>query len=255
MAVAEQHASGLEDALASLRSGGFVLLHDASSRENEVDMVAAAEFVSPEHVKVMRSQAGGLLCVALSSVLGDKFGLVRMHELFLAAARRYPMLRFLDEDETPYGGRPAFSITVNHRSTFTGVTDIDRARTVLELANLSKKALASYGDSAKEFAAEFKAPGHVHLLLEADDSLRERRGHTELSVYLCGVARLTPAAVICEMLDGTTYKALSFEEARKFAGLNSIPVIEAEQVLEDFLSRNRSHGPLQSVRAWNPTSN
>ena len=152
MVVAEQVNSSLQDALTSLRNGGFVLLHDASSRENEVDMVVAAEFASPEHVKVMRSEAGGLLCVALSNETGRRLGLVRMHEIFEAAARRYPILRNLDEEETPYGGKPAFSITINHKRTFTGVTDHDRSLTIIELAKLSKRALEADQDSSGEFA-------------------------------------------------------------------------------------------------------
>jgi 3,4-dihydroxy 2-butanone 4-phosphate synthase len=250
--VVTQQLDGLQDALASLRSGGFILLHDATSRENEVDMVAAAEFVSAEHVKVMRTEAGGLVCVALTNEVRRSLGLVRMHEIFQSAARQYPILRELDEEEAPYGGKPAFSVTVNHRRTFTGITDSDRALTICELAKLSKKALQNGDDSTQEFAAEFKAPGHVHLLLESEGSLRQRRGHTELSVFLCKLAGLTPVAVMCEMLDGTSYKALTVEDARDFARLNRIPILEAQQVVTEFLRQDTAE--VQSVLAWNPTS-
>ena len=253
MVVTEQLDSA-QDALASLRSGGFVLLHDATSRENEVDMVAAADLVLPEHLKAMRTQAGGLVCLALSNKVGRRFGLVRMHEIFQSASRQYPILRELDEEEAPYGDKPAFSITVNHKRTFTGITDLDRALTIAELAKLSRKALREGDDfDSGEFAAEFKAPGHVHLLLESEGSLRQRGGHTELSVYLCKLAGLTPAAVICEMLDGDTYKALTVEDARSFARANRIPILEAQQVSADFHQREDGEG-LQNVMAWTPTS-
>ncbi len=227
-----------------------MLLHDATSRENEIDMVVAAEFTSPEHVRMMRTEAGGLLCVALSNEVGKKFCLVRMHDIFLSAARQYPILRSLNEEETPYGGRPAFSITVNHRHTFTGVTDLDRSLTISELAHLAKKAIENGQDSTGEFAKNFKAPGHVHLLLESEGSLEKRRGHTELSVHLCELAGLTPVVALCEMLDGNSHNALSIDSARTFARKNAIPIIEADQVISDFFKDSTFYAP-QSVSPWN----
>jgi len=232
-----------------------VLLHDATSRENEIDMVVAAEFATPEHVRMMRTEAGGLLCVALSNEIGKKLGLVRMHDIFLSAARQYPILRSLNEEETPYGGRPAFSITVNHRRTFTGVTDLDRTLTICELAHLAKRVIGNGQDSTREFAKDFKAPGHVHLLLESEGSLEKRRGHTELSVHLCELAGLTPVVALCEMLDGSNHKALSFDSARTFARRNAIPIIEADQVMSDFFRSNGTLYAPQSVSQWNHGSN
>lgn len=253
MVVTQQLSSTLEDAVNSLNKGQFVLLHDASSRENEVDMIIAAEFATPENVRTMRSEAGGLLCVALDNEIGKRWGLARMHDIFLSAARQYPILRDLDEEEAPYGGKPAFSITVNHRNTFTGITDFDRSFTIHELASLAKKSLENGPASAREFAKEFKAPGHVHLLLESEGSLQERRGHTELSVYLCKLAGLTPAAAICEMLDGNSHKALSISSAKSFATRNSIPIVEAEQVISNYFNR-RDMPTRRSVNSWNPLS-
>jgi 3,4-dihydroxy 2-butanone 4-phosphate synthase len=231
--------SDLDAALQALREGRFVLLHDSTARENEVDMVVAAEMVTPEHVRIMRSDAGGLLCVALGRTVGERLGLVPMHEILRSAAKNYPVLGYLDEVEAPYGGRPAFSITVNHRRTFTGVTDLDRALTIAELAKLCKIALADGVDCQDEFAKQFSAPGHVHILLEAQRSLAERRGHTELSLYLCKLAGLTPAAAICEMLDGKTHKALRAYDALAYAHSESIPVIEEKQVVASFLAHEK----------------
>ncbi|HYV99915.1 MAG TPA: 3,4-dihydroxy-2-butanone-4-phosphate synthase [Candidatus Acidoferrum sp.] len=254
MVVTERVDSNLADALESLRNGGFVLLHDATSRENEIDMVVAAEFASPERVRMMRTEAGGLLCVALSNEIGKKLGLVMMHDIFLSAARQYPILRSLNEDETPYGGKAAFSITVNHRRTFTGVTDLDRSLTICELAHLAKKTIDNGRDSTREFAKAFKAPGHVYLLLESEGSLEKRRGHTELSVHLCELAGLTPVAALCEMLDGNTHKALSIHSARIFARENTIPIIEADQVMSNFFKGNDKFFAPQSVNPWSPGS-
>jgi len=230
----------LDKVLHALRQGGFILLHDSLSRENEVDLVVAAEMVTPEHVRVMRREAGGLLCLALANQVGDKLGIANMSAIFACAASKYPVLRSLEEKKAPYGDKPAFSISVNHRRTFTGVTDRDRAMTISELARLSKRALNDGIDCRQIFATEFKAPGHVHLLIESRDSLAERRGHTELSVHLCRLARMAPAAAICEMLDGRTYNALSIEDAKAYAHNNSIPLLDGQQVIASFLQPRSS---------------
>lgn len=227
----------LDYALKELRQGRFVLLHDSVARENEVDMVVAAELISPEHVGVMRTNAGGLLCLALGCDVGERLGIVAMRDILLFAAHQYPVLKSLDEENAPYGGKSAFSITINHRRTFTGITDRDRALTIVELAKLSKIAVNGGEDCQQIFASEFKAPGHVHLLLESQGSLAERRGHTELSVYMCRLAGMAPAAVICEMLDGKTHKALSVEDARNYAQIHSVPLLDGQQLVANFLEQ------------------
>ena len=227
-------ACDLDVALKEFREGKFVLLYDSMGRENEVDMVVAAERVSPEHVKVLRKDAGGLLCLALGCEIGEKLGIASMRDILLFAAHQYPVLKLLDEENAPYGGKSAFSITINHRRTFTGVTDRDRALTITELAKLSRTSVDGEEDLQRVFAAEFKAPGHVNLLLESRGSLAERRGHTELSVYLCRLAGMAPAAVICEMLDGKTHNALSVEDARSYARTHSIPFLEGQQLVGNF---------------------
>jgi len=221
-------------ALRELREGGFVMLHDSSDRENEVDIVVAAESISPEQVKVMRRDAGGLLCLALGFDVGEKLGLVNMCDILLSASDRYPILKSLNEEIAPYGGKPAFSITVNHRRTFTGVTDRDRALTISELARIGRMALRN-GNGRDMFVSSFKAPGHVHLLLESKGSLAERRGHTELSVSLCRLAGITPAAAICEMLDSQTHDALSVEKAWAYAQDHSIPFLDGKLVVANYL--------------------
>ncbi|MDG6995027.1 MAG: 3,4-dihydroxy-2-butanone-4-phosphate synthase [Nitrososphaerota archaeon] len=232
----------VNNALQALKSGKFILLHDSISRENEVDMVVAGEFVSPEHIKIMRKDAGGLLCLALDRQVTEDLGLAYMHDILRAAGNNYPILRSLEEESTPYGGKPAFSITLNHRKAFTGVTDHERALTIAELAHLVERGLAgdNLSDLRQRFADEFKAPGHVHLLMESKGSLHERRGHTELSVYLCRLAGTAPAAAICEMLDGTTYRALSIEDAAEYSKRNSIPLLDGQRVIAHFLEQEQA---------------
>jgi 3,4-dihydroxy 2-butanone 4-phosphate synthase len=224
----------LGTAIGAFREGKFVLLHDSQSRENEFDLIVASELVSAEHVTVMRRDAGGLLCLTVDHTVGERLGLGYLQDIFASAVRHFPVLSDLVEVREPYGDRPAFSVTINHRTTFTGVTDQDRALTILQMGEISKMVLENQQDYRVEFIRQFKSPGHVQLLLESEGSLARRRGHTELSLYLCRLAGLTPSAAICEMLDGKTYRALDTEGARFYAREHSLPIIDGEQLLNQY---------------------
>ena len=234
----EVYGDELDLALTRFRDGGFVLLHDSVDRENEVDMVTAAELMSPEHVAAMRTDAGGLLCLALGHEVAERLKIPGMREILQLAARHYPVLKSLDEEIAPYGGKSPFSITINHRDTFTGITDRDRALTIRQLGELCKIALKDPEVGRAQFATKFKAPGHVHLLIESEGSISQRRGHTELSVYLSRLAGMSPATAICEMLDRKTHNALSVEDARKYALNHSIPLLEGQQLVANFLKEH-----------------
>ena len=202
--------------------GEFVLLFDSAGRENEVDMVAAAELVTPEHVARMRQHAGGLLCLAIENDLAKSLGLRYMHEI---------LTDFMDKEMimglAPYGDRPTFSISVNHYQTYTGITDRDRALTIRELAKIY-----DINNRKKKFVSSFKTPGHVPLLIASKGLLGQRQGHTEMSVYLAQLAGLKPVTAICEMMDADTYAALSIEKAHKYAKQNGIPLIDGKELLE-----------------------
>jgi len=236
--------SELEPAIGEFRKGNFVLLHDSSTRENEFDLVVASELVSEEHVRVMRGDAGGLLCLTVDRTVGERLGLGFLQDIFASSATRFPVLRGLVEEKEPYGDRPAFSITVNHRRTFTGVTDQDRALTIREMGKISKMVLENHPNCRLEFTRQFKSPGHVHLLLESEGSISRRRGHTELSLQLCRLAGLTPSAAICEMLDGKTHRALGMIGASAYARDHGLCIIDGEQLVRHYLASSECHPTL-----------
>ncbi|WP_132059322.1 3,4-dihydroxy-2-butanone-4-phosphate synthase [Halorussus amylolyticus] len=213
-----QAASGVEAALSAFREGSPVLIHDAADREGETDLVYPAGAVAPADVSRMRNDAGGLICVAFSDAVADAFGLP-----FLEDA--------LDHDASAahdlgYDERSSFSLPVNHRDTYTGITDEDRALTITELAD------AANDPDATDFAAEFRAPGHVHLLRAAPDLLADREGHTELGIALAEAAGLAPAVVVCEMLDDETNEALAPEDARAYADRYGFTYLEGSEIVE-----------------------
>lgn len=213
----------IDEALNSLREGKFVLLHDGNEREDEVDMIIPAQYIRPEHIATMRRDAGGLICVAIDYNTASRLELKYMHEI----------LRDYDYDglvykKTPYGEEPSFSLTINHRDTYTGVTDKDRALTISRISEICK--LTKEGYARDKFFADFKVPGHVHLLIARKGLLDERNGHTELSITLAMMADIIPAVAMCEMLDADTHEALSVEKAKEYSDKHNLVVISADEV-------------------------
>lgn len=221
----------IEQAIGALKRGRFVLIHDDTRRENEVDMVIAAEHIKPRDIEIMRNKAGGLICLAISHKITEKLGLMYMSDILRSSAHPNSILSKIVVDKTPYGDRPSFSLSINHIDTFTGITDVDRALTISKMADVCRK-IDSGG--IEEFANSFRAPGHVPLLIASNNLLEERTGHTELSIYLMQISRLVPAVVICEMLDSTTHRSLSINKAKNYANKFGIVLVESNQLIRSY---------------------
>ncbi|WP_049927274.1 3,4-dihydroxy-2-butanone-4-phosphate synthase [Halopiger goleimassiliensis] len=211
-------ADAVDRALEALRAGEPVLVHDAADREGETDLIYHADAVTPEAVARLRNDAGGLVCAALSHDVAEAFDLP-----FYAETVDHPAA---GDHELGYDERSSFSLTVNHRDTYTGITDTDRSLTIRTLAE------AAAAPESFDFASEFRVPGHVHLLKAAPDLLSQREGHTELGVALAEAADLPPAVVVCEMLDDETGEARSPADARAYADRHDFVYLEGRDVLE-----------------------
>jgi len=225
----------IDQALADLKNGKFVLVHDEKSRENETDFVVAAEHATPKHIATMRRDGGGIICAAVEAKLADRLGLPFQHEILEHGSQKFRLLSFVGAHDIPYDEKSSFSLAVNHRKTFTGVTDEDRALTLSELAKLC-------GDNPtpESFGASFRSPGHIFLLLSSN--LEGRQGHTELSTALVEMAGLTPVAAICEMMDEETHKALSAEGAARYARRRNIVFLEGDEILLRYLKYKDYNG-------------
>lgn len=211
----------MNDALADLRDGKPVLVHDFDDREDEVDMVYAASEMTPNKVARMRNDAGGLVCVAVHPDAAESLGLGYLDEKLADAGDE----RLVDAD-LGYDDRSSFAAWVNHRSTRTGVTDNDRSKTIRRVADAVETVLAG---GAFDFPSEFRAPGHVAVLRAHDDLIDGRRGHTEMSIALAEEAGAVPATVVCEMLDDETGGAMSVEDAREYADENDLALLQGEE--------------------------
>jgi 3,4-dihydroxy 2-butanone 4-phosphate synthase len=212
--------SSVERAIAAFRTGNPVCIHDFDDREGETDLVYPAASIEHRDVATLRNDAGGLICVALGHHVATELDLPFLQDIIdhpVGAAH-----------ELSYDDRSSFSLTVNHRDTDTGVTDSDRALTISRLA-----AAAARPDRV-DFATEFRAPGHVHLLKAAEGLLADRRGHTELGLALADAANSSMAVVVCEMLDDATGDSLSKTDAREYAARHGIPFVSGDQLLRAF---------------------
>ena len=219
------------DAVESLRKGRFVLVYDADGREEETDMVIASEHVTADTIRTMRKDAGGLICTTADASIQDSLGLPFLAELFRDMSDRYPVMNELIPNDIPYDVKSAFGITINHRKTFTGITDNDRALTISEFSKLAREAVSQEdGWGKRAFGKGFRAPGHVHLLNASRRILETRFGHTELSTALVIMAGMVPSATVCEMM-GDDGNALPKAEAMAYAKRNSLVFLEGSEVI------------------------
>ena len=208
-------------ALSALKNGRFVILHDGDGRENEADILLLAEKATPAKVRLLRRDAGGLICLATDAVTAKRLSLPFATVILASSKNR--LLSSMCKKRMAYGDMPAFSISINHLETFTGITDNDRAKTISEFGKLVKRK-----GGKKEFSKSFRSIGHVFLLISR--GLGKRKGHTELSIALADLAGATSAVVLCEMLSSTG-RAASKKEANAYAKRHNMPFIEGKEVI------------------------
>ncbi len=191
----------IEEAIADVRAGKMVVVLDDEDRENEGDLVMAAQMVAPESINFMRKHAGGLICVPMTGA--------RLDELHIP-----PMVR----DNTAIH-ETAFTVSVEARGmTTTGISAHDRAATIRRLI-----------DSEAQ-AADFLRPGHTFPLRAREGGVLVRAGQTEAAVDLARLAGLYPAGVICEIMadDGTMER---LEGLRSYADHHGLKLITVKDLI------------------------
>ena len=190
----------IDQAIADLRAGKFIVVADDEDRENEGDLIGAAEFITPEMVNFLM-QAKGMICLALSPE--------RIKQLDL------PLMGV----ENTEAMRTAFTVTIDAAPRFgvtTGISAPDQAATIRAAA------------SPNAAPNDLRRPGHVHPLRAREGGVLQRVGHTEAAVDLMRLAGLQPAGVICEILnaDGTTAKRAQLDIFAQLHGLTFITVAQ-----------------------------
>jgi 3,4-dihydroxy 2-butanone 4-phosphate synthase len=191
----------VEAALESLRGGSGVLVTDDVDRENEADLIFAAESIRNEQMAMLIRECSGIVCLCLTDQLVKRLDL--------------PMM--VDHNTSPHG--TGFTVSIDAVSgCTTGVSAADRVRTV-------RAALAE--DARPEF---FTRPGHVFPLRAHPGGVLARRGHTEATVDLAGMAGLRPAGVLCELMNPDGSMACG-SQVVAFAKAHGFPVVSVEDLV------------------------
>lgn len=188
----------IEDALSDLRNGKVILVIDDPDRENEGDLVCAAEFATQENVNLMASDAKGLICMPMSKELCAKLGLEQMVNVNT------------DNHST------AFTVSIDHVDTTTGISAYERSITAMKTVEENAK------------PEDFRRPGHMFPLEARDGGVLKRAGHTEATVDLVTLAGLKPAGLCCEIMreDGTMMRTTELLEFAKERGLTVITIAD-----------------------------
>ena len=191
----------LDQALEDLRNGKIILVIDDPDRENEGDLICAAEFATTENVNKMASLAKGLICMPMSKALTAKLGLNQMVSVNT------------DNHST------AFTVSIDHVDTTTGISAVERSLTAMKCVDENAK------------PEDFRRPGHMFPLEAREGGVLKRAGHTEATVDLMKLAGLKECGLCCEIMreDGTMMRTT---ELLEFAKENDFKVVTIEQLIE-----------------------
>jgi len=223
----------VEAAVVAFRQGKPVCLFDAENREGETDLLFPAQFALPATMRQLRFDCGGLLFLAIGHEVGERFALPYLQDLHTedVLMSKYPVLHSLQTNDLQYDSRSAFTLSINHRNTFTGITDRDRALTTRRFAELFAEVENSGEDAILALGKEFRTPGHIPVCRESKGGLSVRQGHTELAVGLAKLSGLSPIVIGAEMLQPDGDLALPVADARIWANERGIPFLTGEELI------------------------
>ena len=211
----------IEEAVEELRKGKIILVTDDPDRENEGDMICAAEFATQENINFMATHAKGLICTPMSAEVANRLGLP-------------PMVA-----ENTDNHHTAFTVSVDHIDTTTGISAAERSLTMMKCADASTK------------PGDLRRPGHVFPLIARYGGVLVRNGHTEATVDLLRLAGMTECGVCCEIMadDGTMMRTPALWELAKKYNMKFITIRE----LQDYLRVHEKH-VIQEAVADLPTA-
>ncbi|MFA7421692.1 MAG: 3,4-dihydroxy-2-butanone-4-phosphate synthase, partial [Melioribacteraceae bacterium] len=202
-----QKLSTIEEAIDDIRNGKMIIVIDDADRENEGDIIAAAELITPEQINFITREARGLVCVAINEEIANELN-----------------LDFMVGQNTSTHQTP-FTVSIDYiHGTTTGVSTYDRTATIRALVDGKSKSI------------DFARPGHIFPLIAKKGGVLKRAGHTEAATDLVALAGLKPAGVLCEILheDGTMSRLPQLVE---FASKHNLKIISIANLIE-FRRRN-----------------
>lgn len=195
----------MEEIIKALRNNEIIIVTDDEDRENEADMVCAGENVTGEMINIMAKYARGLICTPIGKNIAKQFDLDMM------------VKNNTDNHET------AFTVSIDHVSTETGISAFERAKTIRALADNNTK------------PSDFRRPGHVFPLIAKDEGVLVREGHTEATVDLMRISNLKEIGLCCEIMadDGHMLKGKAVVKLAKKLGMKMTSVSEIKKYIEE----------------------
>ena len=195
----------MKEIIKALRNNEIIIVTDDEDRENEADMVCAGENVTGEMINIMAKYARGLICTPIGKNIAKQFDLDMM------------VKNNTDNHET------AFTVSIDHVNTETGISAFERAETIRALADNNTK------------ASDFRRPGHVFPLIAKDGGVLVREGHTEATIDLMKIANLKEIGLCCEIMadDGHMLKGKAVVELAKKLGMKMTSVAEIKKYIKE----------------------
>lgn len=195
----------MEEIIKALQNNEIIIVTDDENRENEADMICAGEKVTGEMINIMAKYARGLICTPIDKNIARQFDLEMM------------VKNNTDNHET------AFTVSIDHVDTKTGISAFERAATIRALADNNTK------------ASDFRRPGHVFPLIAKDRGVLVREGHTEATIDLMKIANLKEIGLCCEIMadDGHMLKGKAVVELAQKLGMKMTSVAEIKKYIKE----------------------
>lgn len=195
----------MEEIIKALQNNEIIIVTDDEDRENEADMICAGEKVTGEMINIMAKYARGLICTPIGKNIARQFDLEMM------------VKNNTDNHET------AFTVSIDHVNTETGISAFERAQTIRALADNNTK------------ASDFRRPGHVFPLIAKDRGVLVREGHTEATIDLMKIAKLKEIGLCCEIMadDGHMLKGKAVVELAQKLGMKMTSVAEIKKYIKE----------------------
>lgn len=195
----------MEEIIKALRNNEIIIVTDDEDRENEADMICAGENITGEMINIMAKFARGLICTPIGKNIAKQFDLDMMVQ------------NNTDNHET------AFTVSIDHVNTETGISAFERAETIRALADNNTK------------PSDFRRPGHVFPLIAKDEGVLVREGHTEATVDLMRISNLKEIGLCCEIMadDGHMLKGKAVVDLAKKLGMKMTSVSEIKKYIKE----------------------
>lgn len=193
--------NSIDEAIEALKNGEIIIVSDDENRENEGDLICAAEFATTENINFMATHAKGLICTPMSSSYAKRLSLTPMVE------------NNTDNHET------AFTVSIDYASTTTGISAVERSQTIRRLTDETT------------VPSDFRRPGHVFPLISKENGVLERNGHTEATVDLMKIANLKEAGVCVEIMseNGNMMTKTELQKKAREWGLKYITIKDLQE--------------------------